>query len=242
MIACKFKQKNEYKNNFSKSSTEHILRLGYVSIIDKDWTAKVFAIKGYIYPTFRQTTFSPNTNINPDLESIKSRSITAEIIYKLNNTTFTVSGGEGKVNNSIVFSPTLKKYVNINDTNVFYRGFIKIDHTFDLNNKLTIEYFKLSKEKYFTSGEGGLIQLFNKVGKFDIYNELVYRSDYTTADNIDMPACYDYTLGIIYPVNRQLEIKLKGENLLDMAHEVPINGVDVPVMERRALLTMEYTF
>jgi vitamin B12 transporter len=57
-----------------------------------------------------------------------------------------------------------------------------------------------------------------------------------------MPAGYDYSLGVIYPVSKQLEVKLKGENLLDQAHEVPINGVNVPVMERRGLLTMEYTF
>jgi len=233
---------DRYENELSKSSTEHILRLGYVALLDENWTFKFFAMKSYVYPTFRQTTFSPNFNINPDLESIKNRTLTAEIIYKNNKTTFTLSGGNGEAKNAIIFNPMLKKYVNKDEVSSFQRGFVRVDHIFDVNNKVTVEWFKMFKEKYVSPGDGGLIQLFNKIGKFDIYNELLYRSNYTSSDGINMPAGYDYSLGIIYPVNKQLDIKLKGENLLDQAHEVPINGVNVPVMERRGLLTMEYTF
>ena len=58
-----------------------------------------------------------------------------------------------------------------------------------------------------------------------------------------MSAGYNYTLGATYHVSKQLEIKLKGENLLDKASEVPVvEDLSVPAMERRALLTMEYTF
>jgi vitamin B12 transporter len=233
---------DRYENDTSKSSTEHILRLGYVALVNENLTFKFFAMKSYVYPTFRQTTFSPNLNINPDLESIKNRTITAEIIYKNDKTTFTISGGNGEAKNAIVFNPTLKKYVNKDGVSSFQRGFVRVDHRFNLNNKITLEYFKMFKDMYVSPGDGALIQLFNKIGKFDIYNELVYRSDYRSSDGIDMPAGYDYSLGVIYPVSKQLEVKLKGENLLDQAHEVPINGVNVPVMERRGLLTMEYTF
>jgi iron complex outermembrane receptor protein len=233
---------DHYENDTSKSSTEHILRLGYVALLDDAWTFKLFAMKSYIYPTFRQTTFSPNININPDLVSIKNRLITAEIIYKNNNTTLTLNGGNSEAKDSIMFNQTLKKYINSDEINRFQRGFIRADHIFDINNKITLEYFKLFKETYVSPADGALIQLFNKIGKFDIYNELVYRSEYKSSDGFNMPAGYDYSLGVIYPINKQLEIKLKGENLLDKAHEVPINGVNVPVMERRGLLTMEYTF
>lgn len=233
---------DHYDNDTSKSSTEHILRLGYVALLDKNWTFKFFAMKSYIYPTFRQTTFSPNININPDLESIKNRTITAELIYKNDKTTLTFSGGNSEAKNSIIFSPTLKKYVNVDDTNSFQRAFARVDHIFDVNNKITIEYFKMFNDKYVSPGNGGLIQLFNKFSKFDIYNELVYRSDYTSSDAIKMPAGYDYSFGLIYHASKKLEVKLKGENLLDQASEIPINGIDVPLMERRGLLTLEYTF
>lgn len=233
---------DHYENDTSKSSTEHILRLGYITLLDKNWTFKLFAIKGYIYPTFRQTTFSPNININPDLNSIKNRLFTTELIYKNDKTTLTLSGGEGEAKDSIVFNQALKKYVNSDGIGRFQRGFVRAEHLFDINNKITLEYFKLFQDNYVSPGDGGLIQLFNKIGKFDIYNELVYRSDYKSSDGSNMPAGYDYSLGVIYPVNKQLEVKLKGENLLDKAHEVPINGANIPVMERRGLLTMEYTF
>ncbi|WP_373034838.1 TonB-dependent receptor plug domain-containing protein [Sulfurimonas sp.] len=233
---------DHYENDTSKSSTEHILRLGYVALLDESWTIKLFALKGYVYPTFRQTTFSPNLNINPDLKSIRNRLFTAELIYKNDKTTLTLSGGNGEAKDSIIFNQALKKYVNNDEVSRFQRGFVRVDHLFDINNKITLEYFKLFQDNYVSPGEGGLIQFFNKIGKFDIYNELVYRSDYKSSDGINMPAGYDYSLGVIYPVNKQLEVKLKGENLLNKAHEVPINGVNVPVMERRGLLTMEYTF
>ena len=46
----------------------------------------------------------------------------------------------------------------------------------------------------------------------------------------------------MYPINKNTDIKLKGENILNKAPEVPGNGIDVSVIERRALLTLEYTF
>mgnify|MGYP002639007410 FL=1 len=57
-----------------------------------------------------------------------------------------------------------------------------------------------------------------------------------------MDAGYDYTLAVSYPVSKKMEIKLKGENLLDKASQTSINGFNVPAVERRALLTMEYAF
>jgi iron complex outermembrane receptor protein len=233
---------DRYENKDFSSSTEHILRLGYVTLLDDAWSLKMFAMKSYIYPTFRQTTFSPYYNINPDLESIKNRTYTAELTYKTKKNTITISAGEGQAKNMIVFNPMQKKYVNKDATANFQRAYARFEHRFDINNKITLEYFKIFQDKYISSDQGGLIQLFNKIGQFDIYNELVYRSDYTSAYGVKMAAGYDYTLGVIYPINKQLEIKLKGENLLDTAHEVQINSVDVPVVEQRGLLTMEYTF
>jgi hypothetical protein len=80
------------------------------------------------------------------------------------------------------------------------------------------------------------------VGNFDFYNELIYRSAYTSIDNVKMSAGYNYSLGAIYKINRRTEVKLKGENLLGRASEVPLSGIKVPAIDRRVLLTMEYTF
>jgi len=233
---------DHYENNFSKSSTQHILRVGYVALIDKSLTFKLFAMQSYIYPIFLQTTFAPNYNINPYLDSAKANTLTTEIIYKLDKTEITIGGGGSEIKNAIVFNMQKKQYVNNPDKGAFTRGYARLEHKFDIQNKLTLEYFKIFKEKYFSPEEGGLIQLFNQFWKLDIYNELIYRSAYKSLDGVEMSAGYDYSLGVIYPISRSMELKLKGENLLDMASEVPISGLEVPVVERRALLTMEYTF
>ncbi len=233
---------DRYENVDAKSSTEHILRLGYVTLLDDRWTLKLFGMKSYIYPTFRQTTFSPYFNINPDLQSVKTITYTAELAYKTKQNTITISAGESQAKDRIVFNPMLKKYVNKDGTATFQRAYARFEHNFDINNKIVLEYFKVFQDKYISPEQGGLIQLFNKIWKLDIYNELVYRADYTSAFGKKMSAGYDYTLGVIYPLSKKLDLKLKGENLLDQAHEVHISGIDVPVMERRGLLTMEYTF
>jgi len=57
-----------------------------------------------------------------------------------------------------------------------------------------------------------------------------------------MDAGYNYSLGVIYPVNRNLTLKCKGENLFDSASEVPISTLSVPAIDRRVSVTMEYEF
>ena len=233
---------DHYKNSFDKSSTEHILRAGYVALLDEKLKFKLFAIQSYSYPTFLQTTYSPNYKVNPDLESSQSLSLTGEIIYSAEKTTFTFLAGNIKSKNAIVFNMAQNKYLNNDAKNSFSIAYAKAEHVFDINNKLSIDYFQLFKENYFSPNSGASIQLFNTYGKFDFYNELLYRSKYTSMDGFNMPEGYNYSLGVIYKINKQTELKLKAENIFDKSSEVPLSGIDVPATERRALLTMEYTF
>ena len=233
---------DRYENNFSTSSTEYTYRAGYVGIYDKKWTFKIFGLKSYDYPIFRQTTFSPTYKVNPYLTSASTTSITSEIIYKTDNTITNFSYGGGTKKNAIVFSKTQNKYINKTGKNRFTRAYIRTEYNFNANNKIMIEYYKLFKETYASSGYGGLVQIFNKIGKFDIYNELIYRSGYTSIDKIDMPSSYNYSLGVTYRLNKKTEIKLKGENLLDKSLEVPLNGANVASSERKGILSLEYTF
>lgn len=233
---------DHYVNDFSKSSTEHIFRLGYVSLIDNSWTFKLFGMQSYVYPTFRQTTFAPQYNINPDLNSAQSLTLTAEAIYNIDKTTITLGGGGSQIEDAIAFSPQEKKYVNKPTRGDFQRVYARVEHSFNIDNKVLVEYYKLYKDKSFSPDNGVLIQLYNKLYKLDIYNELVYKDAYVSSGSIHINAGYDYSLGVIYPIKNHLDIKLKGENLLDKASEVPINGINVPVMERRVKLTVEYLF
>ncbi len=132
-------------------------------------------------------------------------------------------------------------YENASFISQYQRTYIRAEHQFDLDNKITLEWYKKYAEKYVSPGDGALLQLFNKIGAFDIYNELVYRANYETMD-IKIDKGFDYTLGVIYPVNKHLLVKLKGENLLNEATQIPIGDLKIPAMETRYRATMEYTF
>ncbi len=232
---------DHYKNNFSKSSNEYALRAGYTAVFDKAWTTKLFAIRRYQYPNAVQTSFAPNYNPNPELRSAKVNMLAGEVTYTNDSDTVTFSYAHRHIDDAVIFNSVAKKYVNKGERAHFGRFFIREEHRFDYDNKIIVEFFKVNKEKYVSSGSGALIQMFNRIGEVDIYNELVYRDDYSV-NGVDIDAGYDYSLGLIYSVNRQLTIKCKGENLLDKASEVPIGTLELPTVDRRFSATMEYMF
>ncbi|MCW8895888.1 MAG: TonB-dependent receptor [Sulfurimonas sp.] len=236
-----------YKNSFNKSSTEHILRAGYVALLDEKWTFKLFAMQSYMYPTFLQTTFSPNYNINPDLQSAESLTTTAEIIYKLKDSVFGFGFGKNTTDNAIIFDmnatdPSESIYVNSAQEKSFKFIFANMEHKLNIDNKIKMEIYRQFRDNYYSPKQGGSIQLFNTIGKFDIYNELLYHSKYTSLEGVDIKEGFDYSLGAIYKLNKKIELKLKAENIFDRASETPMGDIKVSATDRRVILTMEYTF
>ena len=230
-----------YKDNFSKNSLLHLYRLGYTSI-NKSFDFKLYANTKELYPNFVQTTFSPYYKPNSNLNPYKLNILSTEAVYKTDNTKYNFGYIWLKMKDVAIFDRNSYMYVNNKESVKSQMVYIGVNHKFNLDNKIKLEYFKTYQKINLSPNSGGLIQLFNKIGEFDIYNELVYRSSYTNSTNKKMDAGYDYTLALSYPVSKKMLIKLKGENLLDKASETSINGINVPVLERRALLTMEYTF
>ncbi len=232
---------NYTKDDYT-SSINHILRAGYISTINNSFSVKVFAIDGYISPTFRQTTFSPSYNINPNLDSAITRTVTVELVYKYQDTKISLSGGNSTKKNAIIFDKVQNKYVNTEDNKHLSRVYAKLEHNFNINNKIIIDFFKLYSKNSLSPTEGLFVQLFNKVGRVEIYNEFIYRSSYRSFDGTNIPSGNNYSLGFIYPLDKTIDIKLKGENLLDRATQAPIGDIKVQAIDRRALITMEYAF
>ncbi|MEA3523566.1 MAG: TonB-dependent receptor, partial [Campylobacterota bacterium] len=240
---------DHYRDSFSKNSTEYALRLGYIALLADNWSSKLFAIRRYVYPNMLQTTFSPPTyKVNPELDSSHIDMLSGEIEYNDKESRVVFGYAYKIIQDSIIFSKTQKQYINNKDTVYFNRIYVRGEHKFDYDNKIVLEYYKTYKDTYASPGQGVLIQVFNTLGDFDIYNELVYRDGYTLdygAGDVDMDDGYDYTLAISYAINKAIKIKAKGENLLDKASKALIDPqglVQVPAIERRALVTMEYTF
>jgi len=233
---------DHYENSLDKSSTEQILRAGYIALLDKEWTLKLFAMKSYFYPTFIQTTFSPNYKINPNLDSARMLLLTAEAVYTKDDTTLGLGIGQNKTKNGVAFSQAQSMYVNTDEKKHFELIFANMEHNFNVDNKIKVETFRQYRDFYYSPRLGASVQLFNSLGKFDIYNELLYRAEYTSQDGIYIKKGYDYSFGAIYNLDRRTELKFKAENLFDKAPETPINGIGVSAIDRRVLFTVEHTF
>ena len=241
-----------YENSFNKNDNEYSLRVGYIGLLDNDWSTKVFAIKRYIYPNMVQTSFAPPSyTVSPDLNSSDINMISGEVEYKHDKNRLVLGFAYKEIDNAIALaqvSPGKKMYINVNETKDFQRYYIRGEHNFNLDNKIIVEAFKAFKEVDGSPDSGALIQLFTSFDKFDIYNELVYRSGVSFDQNMggyDIDPTYDYTLSVAYNMNKHLSIKAKGENLLDEATDSALdqNGlIQMPAIERRGILTMEYTF
>ena len=243
LISCSGKL-DYYKNNLSKSSTEHAIRLAYISIFNH-WKSKIFAIRRYVYPNGMQTaltipTYTPNTN----LKSSTVKMLAGEWQYYKEHYNITFGYAYKEIYDSFIYNTEQKQFVNAKDTVYFNRVYIRNQYEFDIYNKIVFEIYKGYKENYYSSGSGGLIQMFNKIDKFNIYNELVYRDSFELM-NVKMDAGYDWSLSIAYPVTKKIDLKFKGENILNKASKTLIDAsseLKVPTTEKRFMLTMEYTF
>ncbi|MDD5373394.1 MAG: TonB-dependent receptor [Sulfurimonas sp.] len=232
-----------YKNYMSESATQKLIRFAYNGQLRDDFSLKFFTQKNYTYPIFAQTTFSPLYYPNPNLKATTGNLVKIEGEYKKDALTLTLGVGGSKSKNGIAFDRVSNRYINNPDTADFRQLFINTKYKFNEDNKLFVEYFIADKDKtHLGSDNGALVQLFNKVGRFDFYNELVYRSAYIDMMGYEIDAGYDYTAGAIYHYSKNLDLKVKGENIFDRASQSNINGVFTSAIERRAIFTLEYTF
>lgn len=240
---------DHYRNSFGKNSTEYALRLGYIALLSNDWSTKLFAIRRYTYPNMLETTFAPPTyKPNPNLESSYIDMYTGELEYNDGKHRAVFGYAYKIIDDGIAFDKIKKQYINKTETVKFSRIYVRGEHKFDYDNKFVIEYFKGFLDKSYSPTAGVLFQSFNTLAGFDIYNELVYRNGYTLnygAGDVKIDDGYDYTLSVAYQLNRNLGVKVKGENLLDKASKTLIDNqgfIQAPAVERRGVLTMEYTF
>lgn len=232
-----------YDNHQTSTSTQNVLRVAYLYRINNSTNINAFIQKGYFYPLFSETTFSPLYFTDPNLKSVKNQVAKIELEKNIDNLTLTLGSGESYSKDSIIYNPATNTYLNNPEKTRFWQYHINSTYRFDADNKVIIEYFKAYKEgQEYSPNNGGLFQLYNRIGKFDIYNELIYRSSYIGVYGQKINTGLDYTAGIIYHYSKKLDFKLKGENLFDRASQIGINGLKVAPYDRKAIFTMEYSF
>lgn len=234
---------DHYDNHQISSSTQNVLRFGYLSNLSKTTSVKAFVQKGYFYPLFSETTFSPFYYTNANLENIKNLVSKVELEHHIDKLTLKIGGAATKTKDGIKFDPIRKMYFNNPEKSTFGQYYINATYIFDADNKVIAEYFRAYKEgPEYSPDNGVLLQLYNTIGRFDIYNEIVYRSSYVGVYEQKINTGLDYTTGAIYHYNKQLDFKLKGENLFDRASQIGINGLKIAPYDRRVILTLEYIF
>jgi len=237
-----------YKPNYAKESKNFIYRVGHIYHTEK-FSSKLFVFNRIVEPTIGQASFNPlKVKSNSNLKSAKVDIWTFDFLYNLNSKVAINSGiGSVHVKDAITIDKQKKQFVNSSTTVDYTRFILGIKYQYDLYNKYYVEYFRMIKDKKISPSSGALVQISNKINKFTIYNELVYRSAYTNELGQNIDAGYDYTLALGYKYSKRLNIKLKGENLLNKASEIyiyddPNSGFFTPARDKRVLLSMEYSF
>jgi iron complex outermembrane receptor protein len=235
-----------YRNDVA-SQNEYIARIGLIKKYN-DWRFKAFLTKSYIPTPFFEL-YNPDNipyKSNPNLNNTQLHLATLNMLYTQGKSTYEFIIAYTTTYDLVVYNP-LSPYGYINSTKPidYLRYEFKYNYNFDINNKIMFDIFTGDNDKGVQKSPkyGAFIRLFNKYKKFDIYNELYYKSSYS-AYGIYMDASFDYTLSIKYHYNKDLSVGLRGENLLNDGFEQAYDGLSYPVSVRdqKIWLNMEYLF
>jgi hypothetical protein len=124
---------------------------------------------------------------------------------------------------------------------------------FSENDKIEFQVYVRARNyddgKGYINKHGAMVRMLNTVGKFDLFNEFIVKEKASgnTANG------YDYNIGLIYNINHDLKINIKGENIFDSGYEQSFldqvnlstgraSYVKVPVTQRKFLFGMEFAF
>ena len=246
---------DNYSDNCnSGSNTEYIARAGYIHLFSPSLSSKIFIARTYLYPGFAYTgTFPKSYFSNPSLGAEYYDHYSTEFKYKTKSDTVKIGGFYVTIKDKIVLNPSTYAFVNSKqniDTSYIYADY---SHAFNALNSISAEiyttYFMGDKRVKKSSMSGGYIRSINTIGKFDIFNEIIYRSSYTyplpasIGGPIKIKAGFDYNMGIKWNVNHALTVSLKGENIFSKASQTPIYGLGgTDSFDKRVIAQVKYFF
>jgi len=234
------------RNKSMKDESISQFRLSYVHSKD-EIVAKTFLSRQEFIPEPYMTA-QPIVG-NPDLDPEVYSAITQEVSYENKDFLYRAILGYGKSKNFLV--PTDKTMVvqNAKDDLISYLASLEFKYFFREKDKLELAvnytYLDVPNLKDIVRHYSYLIRMVNTISKFDIFNELVIDTGFDNLDN-----GYDYSAGIRYAATPDLHINLKGENIFDTGltrkyyyHVSPeYKQLEVPVVEQKFMLSMEYLF
>ena len=238
------------RNGGADDFDDYALRMGHI-YNDGKWIWKTSATRTYGYPVFVQTSYFPiiyKSDIN--LKSEERIAAITELSYKTDTTNSNIRLLFNTAKNAIALQNNV--YINSTAKPEFYILYAGHEIRFGRDHTLNLSAYSANSNMPLTQSSkfGGHIQLFDTFGHFDLYNELNFRSGYhfLTPSNIsvNVQEGYDYTAGITYHATKDLNLFVKGENLLNKAIKTPYpmpTYVDyVAPFDRTIRLGLKYVF
>ncbi len=229
----------------TKANKENLYfnRLGYI------YNNKNFTFKSYY--TLYRLSFEPFVYFyskNPSkIKNQKNENMFLEFAWRRDNLKYNLNLFASKESDKILldYSNSLKPY--------YKKGVsFSTSYEYDLLNRIEGSVFianeRLDSFDYNDVFYGANIKLLNTFGKFDLYNEIIYRGGYDGLSD-----GYDYNFAVTYRVNRDFSIYAKGENVFNSAiktryHKKSFNMSKdyifdpISVSSQRFMLGMEYRF
>ena len=220
-------------NSLIEDSDNYVARLGYI-YNDENWLWKTFLIHSYGYPVFIENSYFPFVFMqNSSIKDEERYATATELHYKTEKTTSNIRFLFNMLKNGIALTPGKPQtYNNISYNPRFYGVYLSHEYNLDRLNKVVISGYtgNSNQDVSKSSNSGYMIQIFNTLGKVDLYNELIYKAGYSYSasptTDVNVGDGYDYTISASYHITKDLTLSIKGENLLDKAIDTayPILG------------------
>ncbi len=228
------------------AQNEYIMRLGVVKNIAKS-QFKLFYTDSYVMVApFQLYNDQLPYKTDPHLKYPSSQILTASLEYKMDRHSFELQGAYNKVSDSIIF--VNNGYTNSAEASSFTTFQAKYSYKHDLYNRADIDIFygKNSTGEVYSPEYGANFYLFNTIGKWDIYNELLYKCSYPANYGVEMEieASLNWSSAVKYHYSKDLALGVKWENILDDSYQILYKGLTQPIqsVDRKLWVNMEYTF
>ncbi len=161
------------------------------------------------------------------------------ISYRYKKNKFDLKLSSSRLKNQVI--PPLK-----NDSKIIYYKTYNFIYTYkDLNNKIVLNLFEgANKENIIQSPKYGAdIRVFNTINKFDIYNELNFKSSYEN-DFISLKQSYNWTFAVKYHITPNLYFGIRFENILNKGFKQTYRFFPyaIPVYDKKIWFNMGYVF
>lgn len=252
LIFANLKLDHYDRNGGADDFNDYVLRLGHI-YNDGQWVCKTFATRTYGFPVFVQSTFFPFvTKSDINLTQEERFAVSTEVAYKTDTTDTNLRFIYNTAKNGIALQNNI--YVNSSATPDFFAVYAGHEIHYGRNHTFNMSVFYGNDDMPLTqsSTTGAMIQLFDTFGKFDLFNELIYRKGYAyttpsaTPQSVHVASGYDYTFGVTYHATKDVSLFLKGENLLNKAVKTPYpmaTYVDyVSPFDRTVIAGLKYVF